>query len=923
MRLGVIAAAVCMTVAGLSVAAGVHASIKKATNIPAQPLALALQSLAKDCNFQIVYVSEEIGDRLTPGVVGEYTPEEALKQLLSGTGLTYKYLDERTVTIVPRSQPPSVKPLPPAPRATTDVNNSIRQERQSVSFWSQHRLAQAATAQAGVAQSDSQAAQDSRADSAGNPSELQEIIVTAQKRAENLQEVPISTVVLGSNFIQDQNVNSLADLNLKVPELRVANSNGASEIYIRGVGSGQNPSLDNAVGIFIDDIYHGRSKFTNESLLDVDRIEVLKGPQGTFFGNSAIAGAISVVTKVPGETFDAYSRALIAPGGNSGNSYALEGAAGGPVTDKFAVRVAASTNGMQGWMKDISTGQLVPDLHNEAGRITLQFKPTEKLDIVWKNEATNREELGTFWYQVDNCPPPAPFVASGNCSAFLARSTQLPTGLNNNNYSQPLGDGSWMKTYESMLRMEYKVGESTLTSVSGYTGYKFTQDLALVPFPDNQNNTQYKEKYQQYSEELRLVSPAGKPLEYLLGGYFQHDDYRNGYDGSGNTTFTLAPAAGAAQPSLIPYLPVAATGGFTQGERSYAAFGSATWNFADKWQAGVGLRWSSTYKDFTREMYYGTATQSYGGIVALPSSLQNAAAAFYGVLHNVPFLERTDDAWMPSAKIQYQISPQAMTYVSYNRGFLPGGFNGMDLSGIPARIMFGPEYVDAYEAGLKSELFDRQVRLNIAAFWSVYRDLQVQAFSYNPAIVGGVGGANFVQNAASSRSRGLEYEAEWKINPLLQISASGAYLDSVYLRYPLAGQTQLLRIQNILTQDLSGAPTPFAPKFAGNITGTLSAPVANGYRFFAEVIGDYSSGYYLGTFNNDPLHYVRSWFTLGSRLTLATEDGRWAVDLMGNNLTNAIIPVLEANMPSSPGSIYVQKNQPINFALQVRYRFRP
>ncbi len=180
-------------------------------------------------------------------------------------------------------------------------------------------------------------------DSSAGPA-LEEILVTAQRREENLQNVPVSAQVFVAHTLVENNFDSLGSLATVVPAVRVGPDGASNDLYIRGVGSGANESLDQSVGLFVDDIYHGRSRTTQASFLDLERVEVLKGPQSTFFGNNAIAGALNVVSKKPGDTFDVSARVLYGMFGQ----YLFEGAVGAPINDILSVRLAAIANGGPG-----------------------------------------------------------------------------------------------------------------------------------------------------------------------------------------------------------------------------------------------------------------------------------------------------------------------------------------------------------------------------------------------------------------------------------------------------------------------------------------------------------------------------------------------------------------------------------------------
>jgi iron complex outermembrane recepter protein len=232
-----------------------------------------------------------------------------------------------------------------------------------------------------------------------------------------------------------------------------------NEIYIRGIGSGYNQSFDQSVGMFIDDIYHGRSRTSSSTFLDLDSVEILKGPQSTFFGNNAIAGAFNIITKKPSDTFDASARALYGQFGQ----YAVEVGVGGPVSDKLDVRVAAVADGQTGWLRNI-TGEKEPKQDNLAGRLSFLFKPTPDFDADLKLEASSNRQQGGLQLQLDNCPPPTPFGAAGFCAASLA--VHAPVGVGINEIAQNGGQYINLDTREGVLTMNWRHWGQTFTSVT-------------------------------------------------------------------------------------------------------------------------------------------------------------------------------------------------------------------------------------------------------------------------------------------------------------------------------------------------------------------------------------------------------------------------------------------------------------------------
>jgi iron complex outermembrane receptor protein len=763
---------------------------------------------------------------------------------------------------------------------------------------------------------------------------LTEIVVTAQKRVENLQNVPVAVQVISGQKLAEQNYNTLADLTQTVPGVNVSTDAFDNQLYIRGIGSGENASFDQSVATFVDDIYHGRSRLSNATFLDLDRIEVLKGPQSTFFGNNAIAGALNIVTKKPGDTFDASARALYGQFGQ----YAVEGAVGGPITDTFGARLAVTRNGDdRGWIENVSLGQRAPINNNDAGRLTLVFNPSQDLDATFKVEGSKSRLSGSYAddpVQWNNCPPPPPFSAGNvlgcsNALALIAAGTKVPLGLNNNLNTGLPGQGHTLSTFEDVLTVNYRQWNHTFTSVTGFNSYHSNADVdnGLLPV-DQIATSQSPEKYHQFSQELRVASAADQTLAYLAGVYFQTDQLN--YSQQATLPLFDGVAAGSPFLGLAPYLPIASLGGFSQREDVYSGFGSLTWTATDKLRISGGLRASWVSKDSTIFKTYGTGTQLYGGFEPLPSALQPTAGLLLGAPGSET-LKQTDHAVMPSGRIQYQLSPEAMSYFSYNRGFKAGGFNG-DVAFAPiANSAYGPEYVNAYELGVKTTWLDNTVLLDVDVFRSDYKGLQVTAATQDVVTDTFT---SFVQNAATSTSEGVEIEARWAVTKALRFSTNITYLDSHYVNYPNAPRTTLQGICAALSaatpqcaqfsypiagvENLSGTPTQFAPRWSGSMAASYALQLPGQYQFTTEV-----SPYFTSSYNRDPEYdlagigstagtdaYVR----IDARLTLAGPGGHWAVDVIGKNLADRLI-IVENGLGTG------WKEEPRNVAVQFRYHY--
>jgi iron complex outermembrane receptor protein len=761
--------------------------------------------------------------------------------------------------------------------------------------------------------------------------QLEEIIVTAEKRAENLQEVPISAQVISSKTLAEQNHTTLEELTQIVPEVHVGTNELSNDIYIRGIGSGQNPGFDQSVATFVDDIYHGRSRLSEGTFLDLDRIEILKGPQSTFFGNNAIAGALNIVTKKPGDTFDASARLLYGQFGQ----YTAEGAIGGPITDTLGARLAVTRNGDdRGWIDNVSTGQEVPTVNNEAARLTLVYKPVEELDTTLKIEGSRHAISGASTdepYQWANCPPPPPIPPSyggfgANCAQALALGPSIvPLGDISKTSGLP-GQGNWLSTSEDVLTISYRKWEQTFTSVSGYYNYHFSENTEGVLLPTVLNANQLSEDYHQFSQEFRVASPTGQPIEYLAGGYFQTDSLDSFIESQAPFLDDLV--GPVFPPQLAPYTPIGFTGPYDQVEHNYSVFASLRWNATDRLKLNAGLRGSWVYKTSYGNLQFGKVSQlPYGAVI--PAPLAIGQIILPSETANGDRYALSNHAWMPSAGIQYLLEPDVMAYFSYNRGFLAGGLNGENPIGPPPNIVFGPEYVNAYELGVKSSWLAERLRVNIDVFRSDYSDLQVSAGVYDPQLQA----TTFaIRNAASSRSQGVELETQWAVTKDFSLGANVAYLDSRYLSYPNGNETTLQTYcgtdyvlpycsqfatsgpQAHVYND-SGKPTPYAPRWSGSITASYGILLPGNYRFITELRPYFTTSYWTSLGWDDVIPEAPGYVRLDARLSLESPDRHWALDLIGKNMTDRAIV-------SNYASLYVvQRDQPRNVAGQFRYKF--
>lgn len=738
-----------------------------------------------------------------------------------------------------------------------------------------------------------------------NPEMLEQVVVSAHKRAETLQDVPLSIAVVTAEQLADQNLDSLEDVTRVDPSVRVIGTSGRSgSLFMRGIGSGGGTSFDEAVGVFVDDIYHGRGHQSSESFLDIERVETLKGPQSIYFGNNAIAGAFNIVTKQPTADFGGSVRALYGQFGQ----YEAEAALNAPISDRLQSRIAVMASGEGGWATNVVDGQKYPDTNNVASRITLRALPSDDLDATLKVEGARDKSKGGLFLAVRNCPPPAPYVAAGFCKSGLDNVEGLDTNLVNEVPGQEVD----LSSDDDVLTVHYRgPGNNELTSVTGFSSYRYLLNLDTAGTSIDEATASQTQHYEQFSQELRLSSPLRQPFEYTVGLYFQSDQLNSIFDqGYFFLTPTITKTSGLQ--ALLPYLPIGQSIIYKQSERVHSAFASGTLNVTETLKIGAGLRQSVVSKDYDWRLTYGTAEASYGHIAPLPVELALLPAGLDLGTPGTLSGSRSDHAVMPSSSVQYQLNPSAMAYLSYSKGFLAGGFNADDTSDVASRLAYSPEYVDAYEVGLKSEWLDHRAVVNVDMFRSIYSSLQV---AKDIATQSGIYTSE-VRNVAKVLSQGVEAEFDCLIDRTFRIAAGVTYLDAHYTSYPDAVPTVLQTYEGMKVANDAGRPTPYDPRWSGSLTGTYKLSLPGHYFLSVEVQPVASSDSGLDVLNHGTGAYVE-W---NGRLTL--EQGPWKFDLIGKNLTNRdILLTGSAGQISSAGTVLSEKEMPKNVVAQFRYNW--
>lgn len=749
-----------------------------------------------------------------------------------------------------------------------------------------------------------------------------DIIVTAQRREQRLQDVPISVNVTSGESIEKSGIADLVSLAARSPGFNLGVGPQSNLINIRGVGSGLNAGFEQSVGTFVDGVYRPRSRMITAGLFDVERVEILNGPQTTYFGNNTVAGAINITSRKPSRQFGYDLQALYSP---SDGEYQLMSAVTGPITNTLSARVATRFSGMDGYIYNSYLDNHGPHLRDYVGRASLRWEPSAAFRSDLRFDYARNRDKGTFDAEVTGCPAAAPFPSPGErpngpCAIYLGT---LPGGVNPDNkynfVSQEPGSSFTLNAWEAAWTNSRNFGSATLTSITSYSHQVSDTFLNAAPLPAtgvagffHQPFTQ-AERYNMFAQELRLEGQATSWLNFMVGAYYSHGRL---VSRSVSSLYNPPGATGAAgAPVTSATTPIETNRNLFQTDQTRSVFGDLTAKITTALRLNAGLRYTSVKKDASRTFRaaIGNANAVFDDLIYVDAATEaKLVAKAGGSSAQFDDPHTTYNKLMPSVSLQYDIVPAITAYATYTKGFKAGGYSD---SNTPNQ--FGSEFVNSYEVGLKGYLFDHALFFTLDGFYLDYKGLQ-QALT----IIGPTGASiTTVGNAAASTSKGIEFTGTLRATSFLSFNLAGAYIDSKFTDYRNAGCTVTGAILGAPycvnnAQDVSGEPTPFAPRFSGSLGATLNVPIGDSYSLRVDPNVFHSSGYYL-TPTIDPLLKQGKYTTLDLRAAIGPTDGRWEIAVIGKNLTNELIKSSGSSVGTSPGLVYAIPQRARSVAFQI------
>jgi outer membrane receptor protein involved in Fe transport len=713
-RASVIATAVCFAILGISQAGEAPAAIRRPINIPAQDLGAALRAVARERELYVIFAAQDVDGLRTAGAAGTLTPDETFQQLLAGSGLTYRFIDEQTVTILPehaRREGAGVH--------ATDKAVAPDGKTEETSSRARFRLAQV---DQGGSSANASVGQGGGANAAAG--QLAEIVVTARKRAERLSDVPIAVQAATAEDLYQLGARSFADYSRTLAGVQSVEAGpGRDQIFMRGVAAPQGYiGMESAVGVYLDDvpISEGMSQ-PDLNLYDIDRVEVLRGPQGTLYGSASLGGTIRIITNhpdlgTPGGSIDTE----VSDTKHGGINPSYSATVNLPVVmDRVGLRAVVYGRNPSGFIDDPVLGKRrVNDEDTYGGRATLRVQPTDALTVDVKAMSQHTHIGG------DN-----------SVEQIVGDSLMLDQYRNER---EPFVDRS--QIYNATVA--YRAAAFTLDSSSSFshrqrdvyndfTGLNVLGNGALTP------------SYQRYiakslTQELRLSSTEVTPFSWLIGAYFNRtrDEFYQTVD-----------SVGAGQLLGLPSDNVAQLFQDTT-SRQVALFGEAGYSPIERLTLTGGFRVASLRLD--------SSSLREGALIG--AVLQNAGST-------------TQHASAPKANISWKLTEDALVYVQATKGYRIGGVNATigTLNGFVFPTSYGPDSLWNYEVGLKGAAFERRVNFDLDVFYIDWKNIQVD-LQY--------GGFDYFANAGNAVSRGLEAQSALQVSTHVQVGGQITYTDA-------------------------------------------------------------------------------------------------------------------------------------------------
>lgn len=769
--------------------------------------------------------------------------------------------------------------------------------------------------------------------------QLEEVFVTAQKRVESLQDVPISLAFVSGETIDQFATADLSQLSAMIPNVTIVQQQIADMIMIRGIASGTNQGFDQSIGLFSNGVYLNRGSQFRSAFLDVGRVEILRGPQSTLFGKNTVAGAVSITPRPPENEFSAEIRGRYETeyGGWSTSGYITGG-----LTDTLSARVAYKHLEEEGWVENKLIDRDEPALESDNYRLSLLWEASDNLSVNFSYEAYNYEMDGKgfeTYYDEDITILPGStidnprYTSTPQCREVFVECDFDYVLWGTNVDGTPLFDFeeySELDTDLTALNIEYLWGEYTLTSITGFSNSELYEENVTIGLVPATTSNKQDEDFESFSQEFRITSPTGQTIEWLAGVYYDSNEYFLDETIGINDTTVFAGGIG----TNVGFDAI-----HDQEAESWAVFGQATWNISDTFRTTLGLRYTDEEKEarhdfFITDVATGDRLADYFVGLGLPRPDAEATAlgigqAFNGEEFSSDKYTWDNDNWSPMANVQWDVSNDVMLYASWSIAYKSGGFDGrissdgvadgfIDEPAFADRFIFEEEKATAYELGFKTSLAGGAAELNGAFFLTQYEDLQFSAFD------GGL--AFLVDNAADADLMGFEFEGRWQLTPNLSLSGGGAWLDFEFQDFE-NGPCTVYQELTAQSQGIAGCQANRegdsinnAPEYSLNATLDWTRPISDGIEIQLAGTLIYEDDYFTST-DLDPILEQDAYVKLHMRAGINSTDGKWTAAVIVDNVTDEETFHWGNDTPLFAGGRSIRPDTPRMIYLEGVYRF--
>mgnify|MGYP001552352973 FL=1 len=806
---------------------------------------------------------------------------------------------------------------------------------------------------------------------------LEEIVVTAAYREQGLQDVPVSISAVTGDTIAETAIQKAEDIQFLVPNFTLTETGIGTNAFIRGIGSGINQAFEQSVGTYIDGVYFGRAQQWRMPFLDVERVEVLRGPQSILFGKNSVAGALNITTAKPTAEFES---SLLLSNEFENNEMIVEGMVSGPITDRVHYRVAARSRNLDGHMTNATLNQDEPQREDWMVRGTLEFDMSDSVTATLKAEAGEFEVTGRHIEIVNEQPSIVPAFGGATYSQILVGAFGAdPSVLNTvqDEIRSSNGDFSNNELQNLVLTIDWDLGEHDLESITAYSNFEYDEFCdcdftGAVVF-----GAALQETYEQMSQELRLTSPLGGTVDYIAGLYFQTSEHSFADQIVVPTDSILVPAINQQSPGSGDFVQDTQASRIASVDNDVlSAFAQFNWHVSDSWTLQLGGRVTNDKRDGARTLsivdgdfqplpgaqiaaplvygsLFGITSTNLNGLAqsGVPALAGPALALLYGVdstqlptvvpctgnapecvggLGVLPVAGTRDETkFSPEVKAVWDVSDDGLLYLSWSEGFKSGSYdfranNRNFYSTMSESFEFDDEEAQNIELGGKFAIAGGAAEINFALFQTNFDNLQISIFD-------GILGFN-VGNAASAEVIGAEFDWRWAATDYLTITGGLAITDFEFTDFENGqcyfGQTPNVDIDGDGIPELcsyTGTSNQLVSDLQGNIAFDFRAPV--GDRLEAHAVFDvFYTSEYDASATFDPALVQDAYTKLNLRLGLGADTGSWQLALLAKNLTDEKVLSFGGDTPLAGSTFGAKSNYAFflpgrTYTLQAVFRF--